>query len=181
MARTGSAAASMSAVLGISLDSLSHEWHAAVKEAYGAPSAQLYDPDAYGRAVKRGGSSIDLFVGDLTTGRIERKLVDAVIDPPFESLQFLRSAGSWHPDGRRFVLAAVRSGRPVLSELDTESGEIIGEIIREFSLPGVDEAFTPSWSPDGAKIVFAGNAGGLASSRSTKKLSGPCGKGRREE
>ena len=32
---------------------------------------------------------------------------------------------------------------------------------REIPLPGVDEAFNPTWSPDGTRIAFSGLTGGL--------------------
>ncbi len=64
--------------------------------------------------------SIDMYVADVATGRIGRKLVETTSDPHFDSLQFLGSAGDWAPDNRRFVFAALSTGQPVLTIVDTD-------------------------------------------------------------
>ena len=61
--------------------------------------------------------SIDVYVANTTTGAISRKLVATAGDPHFESLQFIESAGGWDPSGKRFALAALAGGLPVLSDL----------------------------------------------------------------
>ena len=67
------------------------------------------------------------------------------------------SAGTWNPNGRELAVAAVRQSHPVLAIVDTEAGKISKEIPFET----LDEIFQPAWSPDGARIVFAGQAGGF--------------------
>jgi Tol biopolymer transport system component len=106
----------------------------------------------------RGLFSIDLFLADARTGKIKRQVTKTAIDPHFQSLQFIQSAGSWGPDGRRFVFAGVSSGRPVLSLYDVAQQKME----REIRLPTLDEVFNPSWSPDGRMIAFAGLWGGLS-------------------
>jgi hypothetical protein len=66
--------------------------------------------------------SIDLFLANADTGKIERKLVTTATDAHFDSLQFLNSAGAWSPDGKTLAIAAVRSGRPVMAMIDVRSG-----------------------------------------------------------
>ena len=56
--------------------------------------------------------SIDLFVADAATGRIQRKLISTAADPHFDSLQFISSAGAWDPAGRQLAVAAIREGKP---------------------------------------------------------------------
>ena len=51
--------------------------------------------------------SIDMYLADVATGKIIRKLSKTAGDPHFDSLQFLSSAGDWAPDNRRFVFAAL--------------------------------------------------------------------------
>jgi Tol biopolymer transport system component len=101
--------------------------------------------------------SVDLYLADAATGKIERRLVRSATDPHFDSLEFLNSAGAWSPDGRRFVITAVRAGKPVLAFIDPDSGRID----RERPLPGLDDALNPAFAPDGRSIVLSGNHGGL--------------------
>jgi Tol biopolymer transport system component len=101
--------------------------------------------------------SIDLYLADAATGRIERKLLRTATDRHFDSLEFLSSAGAWSPDGRSLAVTATRDGRPVIALVDTRAGRIA----KELALPGLDDALTPAFSPDGRSIVVSGNRGGL--------------------
>ncbi|MEO6223126.1 MAG: hypothetical protein ABIP90_07730 [Vicinamibacterales bacterium] len=101
--------------------------------------------------------SVDLYLASTESGRIERKLVESATDPHFDSLQFLNSAGAWRPDGREFVVTAVRGGRPVLAFIDPRNGKVL----RETVLPELDDAMNPAWAPDARSLVVSGNRGGL--------------------
>jgi len=102
--------------------------------------------------------SIDVYVADSATGAISRKLVATAGDPHFESLQFIESAGGWDPTGKRFALAALAGGLPVLSIFNVHTGALE----REFPIHGTDQVFGPTWSPDGTRIAFSAMAGGLS-------------------
>ena len=106
----------------------------------------------------RGRLSIDLFIADATTGRIQRKLISTAADPHFDSLQFISSAGAWDPSGRRFAVAAIRDGLPVIAIFDVERGRRE----REIELKGLDEVFNPAWSPDGRQSRFRASPEGSA-------------------
>ena len=62
--------------------------------------------------------ALDLFLAEVATGRIVRKLATTTASARFDSLQPLRSAGSWSPDGDWFAFSAMRQGRPTLVLLD---------------------------------------------------------------
>jgi Tol biopolymer transport system component len=101
--------------------------------------------------------SIDMFVADAWTGEVIGKLTRTDVDPHFESLQFINSAGAWDYEGRRFAFGAIAKGRPVLTIIDIERNRKE----REIKFPDLNEVYTPSWSPDGRYIAFSGLAGGL--------------------
>jgi Tol biopolymer transport system component len=170
--------------LGTDADTFTANWHAAIQEATAAVMADLsavtsrprlvinastgggrfnvgprVSPD--GRSVaffsERDRFSVELFLADVDSGRIERKLLKTATDPHFDSLEFLNSAGAWSPDGRTLVVTAVRGGRPEVVFIDPRRGRIT----RELQLGGLDDALSPTFAPDGRSIVVSGNAGGL--------------------
>jgi hypothetical protein len=107
--------------LGAKLKQISLDWHKAMQDAY----TPLYDktlmPDKAAKPIVLGSEenvynispslspdgkemiflstrdlfSIDLYLADAMTGKVKRKIVSTAVDPHFESLQFIRSAGSW--------------------------------------------------------------------------------------
>src|SRR5262245_25932427 len=106
---------------------------------------------------ERDRSAVDVFLADASTGAVMRTLVKTATDPHFDALQFVESAGAWDSTSRRFVLATVSDGRPLLTLFDMPSGRVI----RRLAVAEVDQIFTPSWSPDGARIAFSGMKGGV--------------------
>ena len=100
--------------------------------------------------------SLDLFLADLHTGRILRKLATTAASARFDSLQPLRSTGAWSPDGRQFVFPAVRQGRAALVVLEVNTGRE-----REIVFGSLGQVLSPTWSPDGHAIAFSALAGGF--------------------
>ncbi len=171
-------------VLGITTKELSKDWHAAIHAAYapfleaGLPPSETGTPVIKGE--KRGGDlniapsispdgrwiaflsernllSIDLYVAEVATGKVVRKLTSTASDPHYSSLQFIHSAGAWDSASERVAVATVTSGRPALAIFNAQSGKRE----REIRLAEVDEIFNPTWSPDGQSICFTGMSRGL--------------------
>ncbi len=100
--------------------------------------------------------TLDLFLADVRTGLVIRKLATTAAGAKFDSLQPLHSAGAWSPDGRWFAFAAVRQGRAAIQLVD--AGQGTGDRVLLFSSLG--QVLSPTWSPNGRSIAFAGIAGG---------------------
>jgi len=170
-------------VLGISPDELVKRWHAELHATYKPLMVQTRPPETLGpRIVGAHGTnrynvspslspdgtrmmflsdrdlfSIDLFLADARTGQIKRQVTKTALDPHLQSLEFIESAGSWSPDGKRFVFAAISAGRPVLDLYDVDRGKIT----REIRFPQLRQILNPSWSPDGQFVAFSAVADGL--------------------
>ncbi|HWN20324.1 MAG TPA: BamA/TamA family outer membrane protein [Gemmatimonadales bacterium] len=177
--------AAMARVLNTNPDTLVARWHAETHATYDPLKATTKPPETSGPPLiagkgdqgrynvspalspdgnlvmflsDRGLFSIDLFLADARTGKVKRQITKTAVDPHYQSLQFIQSAGSWSPDGARFAFAGISAGRPVLSLYNVEREKIE----RDVRLPSLDEVFNPSWSPDGRSIAFAGLVGGLS-------------------
>jgi Tol biopolymer transport system component len=182
-ARQRSMEPAIRAVLGINPDELVKRWHAELHAAYQPLLGETQPPETFGPRVvgarkdtrynvspslspdgnqmmflsDRALFSIDLFLADARTGKIKRQVTRTALDAHLQSLEFIESAGSWSPDGQRFVFAAIGGGRPVLVLYDVGRGKRT----REIRFPQLGEILNPSWSPNGQFIAFSGLTGGL--------------------
>ena len=182
--RTGSAEQALQLVLRIPVDSLVGEWHESITRAYGPLEEETGKAEDVGTKLLSHSNSgslnsapslspdgeqliflsekdvfaIEMFLADATTGDIKRKIVKTAMDPHYESLQFLNSAGAWSPDGSQFVFGAVSKGQPTISVVEAATGEQIKEIVLE----ELGEVINPTWSPDGRYVAFSAIVGGLS-------------------
>ncbi|HTH64619.1 MAG TPA: basic secretory protein-like protein [Gemmatimonadales bacterium] len=180
--RSGNVQFELEKLSGEKLDSLSHQWQDAVRSAYTPLQSLTSGPEAYGKPVaseksggrlnvapalspdgsriaffsERGLFAIDLFLADVASGRIERTLTNTALDPHYESVGFISSAGAWDNAGDRFAFGVVERGRPVLSILDVKSGKPAKEI----RFPTLGQIFSTTWSPDGKSVAFSAQADG---------------------
>ncbi len=159
---------------GDELDNLYDSWRKAMLEQYGnarqgrdryrgwtRENMQIgpsLSPDGT-RAVffsERDRLSLDLFLADVKSGAVIRKLATTAASAKFDSLQPLRSAGAWSRDGRWFAFAAVRQGQAALQIVDMHGNTSD----RELLFPSLGQVLSATWSPDGASIAFSAIAGG---------------------
>jgi Tol biopolymer transport system component len=101
--------------------------------------------------------SIDLYLADVETGEIRNKITKTDIDPHFDSLEFVHSAGAWSSDGVRFAFSGVSSGRPEIEIYNVQSRRVE----RRIRLPKLGEVPSLTWSPDNTRIAFSATRSGV--------------------
>jgi hypothetical protein len=182
--RTGDYEIILEGVLGTKVKQLSADWHKSMQDAYNPVAEKTQAATTFAKTLLKGTEmnmynispsvspdgkevvflssrdlfSIDMFLADADTGKIKRKLISTALDPHFESIQFVRSAGSWDAKGDKFVFGGVTKGRPVLTILDMKKDRVEKEI----PFPELGEILSPCWSPDNRYIAFSALAGGVS-------------------
>ena len=180
--RVGDLEAVATKVLGVSYEQLGKDWQEAYKKAYEPLLQQTQLSDPASRVLMKGEEenpynvspaispdgknimflstrdlfAIDLYLADAQTGKIKKKITQTAVNPEFESIQFIRSAGAWDPAGKKFVFGAISKGKPVLTFFDLDKDKIVEEI----DFKDLDEIFSPTWSRDGRFIAFSAMTGG---------------------
>jgi len=182
--RSGDYQVTIEGLLGTKFKQLAADWHKAMQDAYKPVLEKTQAADKLGRIVFAGTESnaynlspslspdgrevvflssrdmfsIDIFLADAETGKIKKKIVSTAVDPHFESIQFIKSAGAWNASGDKFVFSGAAKGRPILTIIDMKRGKTEKEI----PFPELGEILSPYWSPDGRYIVFSALTGGAS-------------------
>lgn len=100
--------------------------------------------------------SVDLFLANAKTGQVIKKLTSKVSNTHIDEFNFLESAGTWSPDGKRFAFSVFNEGRNRMLVVEVPSGRIVEDI----SMEKAEQFSNLSWSPDGDQIVFQGLSDG---------------------
>ncbi len=100
---------------------------------------------------------IDLWLADGTTGKPIRRLLKSSYGSNYETFRYISSSSAWSEDGKMLAFAAKRSGKDDIVLVDPERNKQI----RRITLP-LSGVTTPTFSPDGKRLVFTGLDGGLS-------------------
>jgi len=96
--------------------------------------------------------TVDLYLADVKTGQILRKLTSKVSNTHIDEFNFIESAGTWSPDGKQFAFSVFNRGRNRMLVVEVPSGHIVQDVAM-----GKAEQFSNlTWSPDGKSIAFQG-------------------------
>jgi Periplasmic component of the Tol biopolymer transport system len=171
-------------VLGISADSLSAQWLEALRAQYLPLKPGRTLPDSTGTGflekvdepgamdvapsvspdgkyvaffTSRALLNIELYVADVETGKIVKKLTTPNSNAHFDALSFINSSGAWSPDGKKFAFAVYADGDNEVAVYDVASGNTK----RQLHFDGVGAINDLSWGPNN-KLVFSGMHGGLS-------------------
>jgi Tol biopolymer transport system component len=101
--------------------------------------------------------SVEMYLADAQTGKIKKRLTKTDVNPHFQSLEFIKSSGSWDSTGKKFAFSAIAKGQPVLTVMDMEKDTIV----KEERFREMGEILNPTWSPDDRFVAFSALAGGF--------------------
>ena len=181
MARRRSVERGTSEALGMTLEQLSKDWHAALRRRYLPEVARHAEIERQSRRLTEHQRSLanfhvtpavspdagrvvfiadetpyaDLYLAAAIDGSHKRRLIGGERRETFESLRYYRTTVEWSPDGGRIALVALTGGRDRLLIFDVERRKT--ERTLAF---GFEEMLSPTWAPGGDRIAFVGQHGG---------------------
>ena len=171
--------------LGMSSDSLSNRWRAAIRQQYAPLVQNRTKPGETGDAVISGSgdygdynvapavspdgrlvaffssrdlTGINMYLADAVTGKVEAKLAAPGVLSHFDALSFLYSSGSWSPDAKQLAFVTYADGDNEINIVDVRSHHIT----KHFKPKDIGAVSTVAWSPDGRQLAFSGQKGGLS-------------------
>ena len=98
---------------------------------------------------------VDLWLGNVATGKAERRLFKSTFSSNYETFRFINSSASWSPDGKYLAFAGKNGAHDDIIVIDVASNKQVATV-----RSGLSGVTTPAWSPDGSQLVFTGYDGG---------------------
>ena len=168
-------------ILHIESDTLSKYWQKAVKENYRPQIQNRTKPKDVGQSIlKEKGKTnlapvvspdgkkmifisqrdlfkLDLYLADVSSGEIIKKLSSFDTDIHFDNLRFMNSSGTWSPDSKKIAFVVIRKGDNQIAIFDLDEDRIT----RVIKVPDVNGIMHLAWSPGGEKLAFFGSSGGI--------------------
>jgi len=93
----------------------------------------------------------DVFLADVKTGKIIKKLIDGNQTADFEELHLLTPGITWSPNGRKIAISVKSGSKDAVYIIDIEDGD-------ETELPiHFDGIFSIDWSPDNKYLALRGD------------------------
>ena len=102
--------------------------------------------------------TIELYLADARTGEVLRSITSSTRNAHFDALRFLDSSGAWAPDGSAIAVVVYLEGRNQIQLYDPEDGS--RDLVIEVPAT-IGEIRNSSFSPDGTRLVFSGQSGGV--------------------
>lgn len=99
----------------------------------------------------------DIYIADAESGDDVDKLLKGERTASYESLRFLRVGLSFSPDGEYLAFSSKVGEQDAIYIMRVRDEDIVESL--RFGMEGVE---TPSWSPDGRRLVFTGLEGGVS-------------------
>lgn len=93
----------------------------------------------------------DVFIADIKSGRIIKKLIKGNRTANFEELHLLTPGLCWSPDGKKIAISVKSGNKDAIYIIDVESED-------EYELPiQFDGIFSVNWNPVNNSLVFVGD------------------------
>jgi len=99
----------------------------------------------------------DVYVVSAFDGRVLKRLVKGERSGGFELMHLVRPGVAWSPDEKTIAVVTTSAGRDNVALIDYETGRI-----RRRIYGNLDGMYSPRFSPDGRRIVFAGLKNGFS-------------------